>query len=88
MKKYIFGFLTGICLLPIIDSITELIQTALEIPKGELSKKVLKLNNEIQDLQFALEPIDTHCIGFEAPSNEEYLDDENEEEDHKNKIGF
>lgn len=47
MKKYIFGFLTGICLLPIIDSITELIQTALKIPKGELSKKVLKLNNEI-----------------------------------------
>jgi hypothetical protein len=74
--------------LPIIDSITELIQTALEIPKGELSKKVLKLNNEIQDLQFALEPIDAHCIGFEAPSNEEYLDDENGEEDHKNKIGF
>lgn len=86
MKKYIFGFLTGICLLPIIDSITELIQTALEIPKGKLSKRVLKLNSEIQDLQFALEPIDTHCIGFEAPLNEEYLDDD--EEDCKNKIGF
>lgn len=74
-------------LLPIIDSITELIQTALEIPKGELSKRVLKLNSEIQDLQFALEPTDTHCIGFEAPSNKEYLDDE-DEEDCKSKIGF
>lgn len=88
MKKYIFGFLTGICLLPIIDSITELIQTALEFPKGKLSKRVLKLNSEIQDLQFALEPIDTHCIGFEAPLNEEYLDDDENEEDCKNKIGF
>lgn len=45
------------------------------------------MNSEIQDLQFALEPIDTHCIGFEAPSNEEDLDDE-DEEDCKNKIGF
>lgn len=88
MKKYIFGFLTGICLLPIIDSITELIQTALEISKGKLSKRVLKLNSEIQDLQFALEPIDTHCIGFEAPLNEEYLYDDENEEDCKNKIGF
>ena len=88
MKKYIFGFLTSICLLPIIDSITELIQTALEIPKGKLSKRVLKLNSEIQDLHFALEPIDTHCIGFEAPLNEEYLDDDENEEDCKNKIGF
>lgn len=88
MKKYIFGFLTGICLLPIIDSITELIQTALEIPKGKLSKRVLKLNSEIQDLQFALESIDTHCIGFEAPLNKEYLDDDENEEDCKNKIGF
>lgn len=87
MKKYIFGFLTGICLLPIIDSITELIQAALEIPKEELSKRVLKLNSEIQDLQFALEPTDTHCIGFEVPSNKEYLDDE-DEEDCKSKIGF
>ena len=34
MKKYILGFLTGVCFLPILDSVTELIQVALEVPKG------------------------------------------------------
>lgn len=38
MKKYILGFLTGVCFLPILDSVTELIQVALEVPKGKLSK--------------------------------------------------
>lgn len=85
MKKYILGFLTGICILPILDSLTELIQVALEIPKGELSKKVMVINNEIQDIQAESEPINTSCIGFEVPSNEEEYFDEDE---CKHKVGF
>lgn len=50
MKKYILGFVTGVCFLPILDSITGLVQTAIEVPKGILSKKVIKLNNEITEL--------------------------------------
>ena len=76
MKKYILGFLTGVCLLPIIDSITELVQVALEVPKGKLSKKVMKLNNEIQDIQAESEPVETSCIGFDVPEEVEYYDDE------------
>lgn len=76
MKKYILGFLTGVCLLPIIDSITELVQVALEVPKGKLSKKVMKLNNEIQDIRAESEPVGTSCIGFDIPDEVEYYDDE------------
>lgn len=88
MKKYVFGFISGICLLPILDSLTELLQVVLEIPKGKLSKCVIKINNEIQDIQAQSEPITTNCIGFEIP-DEVYLDDDEEEDcKQKNKIGF
>lgn len=87
MKKYVFGFISGICLLPILDSLMELLQVVLEIPKGKLSKCVIKINNEIQDIQAQSEPITTNCIGFEIP-NEEYWDDEEEDCKQKNKIGF
>lgn len=87
MKKYVFGFISGICLLPILDSLTELLQVVLEIQKGKLSKCVIKINNEIQDVQAQSEPITTNCIGFEIP-NEEYWDDEEEDCKQKNKIGF
>ena len=63
------------------------LQVVLEIPKGKLSKCVIKINNEIQDIQAQSEPITTNCIGFEIP-NEEYWDDEEEDCKQKNKIGF
>ena len=56
---------TAICMIPIMESFTELIQMLLEVPKGMLSKKVIKINNEIQDLQAESEPVSTSCIGFE-----------------------
>lgn len=77
MKKYIFGLFTGIALLPIIDSLVELIQVSIEVPKGLISKKVLKINSELSDLQMQNEPISTSCIGFEAPQEyDEYDFDE------------
>ena len=59
MKKYILGFVSAICFLPLIESLTELIQVALEVPKGKLSKKVIKINNELQDIQEQSEPVNT-----------------------------
>lgn len=64
MKKYILGFVSAICFLPLIESLTELIQVALEVPKGKLSKKVIKINNELQDIQEQSEPVNTCAIGF------------------------
>lgn len=92
MKKvycFIFGIVAYISLIPILESITEVICSNLEILKGIATKKVLKINKEINDLQSELEPIDTNCIGFEIPSEEYYEDDEEWEDDKlKNKIGF
>ena len=80
MKKYILGFVTGVCFLPILDSITVLVQTAIEVPKGILSKKVIKLNNEITELQEQSEPVSSNCIGFEIPSSEGYYDDDDDDD--------
>lgn len=88
MRKYILGMLTIVCAVPILESLTELIQTVIEVPKGVFTKKVMELNKKIQDLQASMEPVATSCIGFEAP-NTEYYDDEDEYEDkQKHKIGF
>lgn len=78
MKKFILGLITGVALLQIADSITELIQVALEIPKGKLSKKVLEINKEIAKISGEEEVGNesTYCIGFQAPDNDEYYDDE------------
>ena len=86
MKKYILGMVTAICMIPIMESFTELIQMLLEVPKGMLSKKVISLNNEIQDLQAESEPISTSCIGFEIPSESYDYDDYDDKK--KNHIGF
>lgn len=88
MRKYILGMLTAICAVPILESLTELIQVVIEVPKGMLTKKVMVLNKDIQDLQAAMEPVATSCIGFEAPNTEYYDDDDEYEDKQKNKIGF
>ena len=79
MKKYILGFLTGVCFLPILDSVTELIQVALEVPKGKFINEVMKINNEIQNIQSECEPVGTSCIGFDVPEEVEYYDEDDDE---------
>ena len=86
LKIYILGMITALVALPIVDEIVEIICSFLEILKGISTKKVLKINKKIEDLQMQLEPINTNCIGFKVPNQEEYEDDEWEED--KNKIGF
>ena len=48
MKKYILGILTVICAIPILESLTEIIQVAMEIPKGILSRHVIKINSDLK----------------------------------------
>ena len=94
MKKltaYILGMVTIITFIPILESLTELICSWLEVLKAIPMKKVLVINTEIQDVQAKLEPVSTSCIGF--VQNEEYPEDNDWEEDKskckvKNKIGF
>ena len=87
LKIYILGMITALVALPIIDEVVEIICGFLEILKGISTKKVLKINKEIMDLQEQLEPVNTNCIGFEIP-NTEYEDDDWEDNKVKNRIGF
>ena len=79
--------ITTLVALPIIDEVVEIICIFLEILKWTSTKKVLKINKDIMDLQEQLEPVNTNCIGFEIP-NTEYEDDDWEDNKVKNKIGF
>ena len=87
LKCYILGMMTVILAIPIIEQITEIVCGGLEVLKGKNTKKVIQINKEIEDLQMQLEPINTNCIGFKVPNQEEYYEDDWEEE-NKNKIGF
>ena len=87
LKIYILGMITTLVALPIVDEIVEIICGFLEILKGISTKKVLKINKEIMDLQEQLEPVNTNCIGFEIP-NTEYCDNDWEDDKIKNRIGF
>ena len=87
LKCYILGMIIVILAIPIIEQITEIVCGGLEVLKGKNTKKVMQINKEIEDLQMQLEPINTNCIGFEVPNQEEYYEDDWEEE-NKNKIGF
>ena len=91
MKKlipYILGMITILTIIPLLESITELSCSWFEVLKAIPMKRVLVVNNEIQDLQAKLEPVSTSCIGF--VQNEEYPEDDDEWEEDKaiNKIGF
>lgn len=86
LKIYILGMITALVALPIIDEVVEIICSFLEILKGVSTKKVLKINKDIMDLQEQLEPVNTNCIGFEAPNTQCY--DDWEDNKAKNKIGF
>ena len=87
LKCYILGMMTVILAIPIIEQITEIVCGGLEVLKGKNTKKVMQINKEIEDLQMQLEPINTNCIGFKVPNQEEYYEDDWEEE-NRNKIGF
>lgn len=87
LKIYILGMITTLVALPIIDEVVEIICSFLEILKGISTKKILKINKDIMDLQEQLEPVNTSCIGFEAP-NPQYYDDDWGNNEVKNRIGF
>ena len=89
LKCYILGMVTIVVAMPIMEQIAEIICGSLEILKGKNIKKILKINKEIEDLQIQLEPINTNCIGFEIPSQDNYDEDwEEYNKNKKNKIGF
>jgi hypothetical protein len=92
IKLFIIGaiFITAV---PIIEGIIDLVLSWIEVAKLSPTKKVLKGNNEILELQTQLEKVDNaQCMGFEYNPQEELIyEDEFEEEDKnkdKVKLGF
>lgn len=89
---YILGILTITSFIPLIQSITEFLCELIEIPKGKIEKRIIKLNTEMQDMQMEQESPPADCFGFQyyPPEDEDDWDDEEWEDDccnHK-KIGF
>lgn len=74
---------------PIIDQITSVICSSLEVLKGKFSYKVQKINADIEKIEY---PEDVeYPMGFQAPTDDDYYydDDDEDYEDRKhNQVGF
>lgn len=76
MKKFIAGMIFATVIAPILDSLTTVLMTGLEIIKGKYTLKIAEYNSQIQKLGY--EPEDSRVIGFVVPTEE---DEYGEEED-------
>lgn len=75
LLSYILGGLTVLLFIPVVEQISEIVITYLEEIKGKVSKRVLKINKELMDIQAEQEPVSTQCIGFTYNGDEEDDDD-------------
>lgn len=87
LKYFISGIVFYILCIPIIESIAEIITTYLEVWKGKVTISVLKMNKDIAELQVDLEKHDEGvAIGFQAPDEDYYEDDDDFEDKKKSKL--
>ena len=77
MKKYMLGLFTGIAILPLLDELLNVVMLWVEVLKMKPSRIISDWNKEMGKDEPA---IDTYAIGFQAPNDEEY-DDEDFEDD-------
>lgn len=76
-KGFIYGIIFGFVLIPILDELTNLIVSLFELPKATITKKILKENKVIADLQKDTENVDDAiAIGFQYTPPDEDWDDE------------
>ena len=78
-KYYIFGLLSGLLFIPIIEDFINVIAAWIQVLIVTPSKIVTKANSEISEMQGSQEE-STNVIGFSIPSTEEYYEDEYEDE--------
>lgn len=74
--EFILGILFVQCGLPLLDSITAVLMTALEAAKGYFGQYVAKYNTTIADIMNPEDGTPKHAIGFAIPEEEECEDDE------------
>jgi hypothetical protein len=77
VKKFIAGMIFATVIAPILDSLTTVIMTGLEIIKGKWTLKVAEYNCQIQKM--GLEPEeDSRVIGFVVPTEEDEYGEEDD----------
>lgn len=76
LKHYIFGLITGFIAIPLIEELMTVVNTWIQVLLLKPNKIVIKGNKELSELQGDEEPIETHCIGFQIPSEDDYEDED------------
>ena len=79
MTNFLLGILFAYILLPILESITNSICTAIEIIRAKCSLKITEYNSKIAQINMSEEAPVAHPIGFHYTPTEE--EDEEEYED-------
>ena len=77
MKKFILGIFTAIAIIPIAESLVDVVIQYIELLKIHSTKCVLKGNQEISEMQ-GEDGESTQCVGFDMP--QEYYEDIDEED--------
>ena len=75
---FILGIIFIELIIPVIEALTIVIVTALEVAKGKLNMIISNYNIQIQKMAEELEPENTNAIGFVVQNNE--LEEEEEDE--------
>ena len=77
MKKpgFILGIFTGLCVIPVLEELTNLAMSWIEVAKVAPTKRTLKGNKDLMDLQ-PEEAGETSCIGFRYDSPEDDVYDD------------
>lgn len=75
---FILGIIFIELIIPVIEALTIVIVTALEVAKGKLNMTISNYNMRIQKMAEELEPENTHTIGFVVQNNEPEEEEEDE----------
>ena len=78
-KYFIIGLITGFIGIPIVEELMNVINAWIQALLIKPNKIVIKGNKELAELQGDEEEIQTHCIGFQVPSDDYYEDDDYDE---------
>lgn len=74
----ILGMAISTIALPIIGQLVDLICSAIGIAQLKIQKKIVLLQSEIEELSCE-ESCATSPIGFQIPTEEDFIDDDNDE---------
>ena len=77
MKKFILGIFTAIAIIPIAESLVDVVIQYIELLKIHSTKCVLKGNQEIAEMQSEDCEL-SQCVGFDMP--QEYYNEIDEED--------